>query len=141
MNIDADTLKRWLPWVLIALVALASAGGVSPNQPGPRIVLLVRETSDVTPQLANAETLLRDGPAADYLASKKHKLLILSDDMPLPSSAPGAVKIGFERARLQLPAVAVCVPGADDRGVLGVEKIAPTASAEDVLAIVRKYGG
>ena len=141
MNIDADTLKRWLPWVLIALVALASAGGVGLNQPGPRIVLLVRETSEVTPQLANAETLLRDGPAADYLASKKHRLLILSDDMPLPDKAPASVVAGFAKAKASMPSVAVCVASDSEKGVMGVEKIQPTATADDILAVVKKHGG
>ena len=140
MTIDADSLKRWLPWILLVFMALASAGGV-PSAPGPRIVLLVRETSDVTPQLANAETLLRDGPAADYLASKKHKLLILSDDMPLPDKAPASVVAGFAKAKAAIRAVAVCVASDSDKGVLGVEKIAPTATADDILAVVKKYGG
>ena len=141
MNIDADKLKQWLPWVLVAFVLLASSGRVPNATGGPRIVLLVREASEVTPQLANTETLLRDGPAADYLASKKHKLLILSDDMPLPDKAPASVKAGFEKAKQAIPAVAVCVASDSDKGVLGVEKIAPTATADDILAVVKKHGG
>lgn len=140
MTLDTEALKRWLPWVLIALVVLASANGAN-RQPGPRIVLLVREASEVSPQLANTETLLRDGPAADYLASKRHNLLILSDDMPLPSSAPASVKAGFEKAKKSMPAVVVCILAADDKGILGIEKISETASPDDILAIVRKYGG
>lgn len=141
MTIDADTLKRWLPWVLVALVLLSSAGGVGPPATGPRIVLLVRETSDVTPQLANAETLLRDGPAADYLAAKRHRLLILSDDIPLPDKAPASVKAGFAKAKSAMPSVAVCVASDSEKGVVGVEQIKPTATADDILAVVKKHGG
>lgn len=141
MNVDSDAVKRWLPWVLLLLMVAASAGHGVPNAPGPRIILFVHEASDDEPALANAETLLRDGPAAEYLASKKHRLLILSDDMPLPDKAPASVVEGFAKAKASMPAVAVCVASDGERGVLGVEKIAPTATADDILAIVRKYGG
>ena len=141
MNIDSDKLKQWLPWVLVAFVVLASAGRSPTVTNGPKVVLLVRETSQVTPTMANTETLLRSGPAADYLDAKKHNLLILSDDQPLPNGSSEGAKAGFEQAKALIPAVAVIAADKTATKPLGVEKINPDASPDDVLAVVKKYGG
>lgn len=49
---------------------------------GPRTVLMIRETDETEPNLAQAVTLLRNGDYAAYMAEKEHGMLILDDDLP-----------------------------------------------------------
>lgn len=129
-----------------------TVGGTVPNPPQPlpvpvtegrRLVLLVREGGEVTPTMNLTELSLRDGPQAKYLSDKKHQLLILSDDRGIPENASTAMKEAFAKAKgMSLPALAVINPSvADSSGVLGVESIDKNASPDDVIAVVKKYGG
>ena len=108
---------------------------------GKRIALLVREASDVTPKMNLTELALRDGPAAEYLKSEGHSLLILSDDRGLPSSASKATKDAWEKVKHQkLPALAI-IDAEGQSGELFVGSIDPDATPETILDIIKEHGG
>ncbi len=117
----------------------------TPPPPGPvvsgrRIILLVREASDVTPKMNLTELALRDGPAADYLEEKKHQLLILSDDRGIPATASNATKQAWEQVKkLNLPALAIIDDAASSVAFVG--SIDPNATPEQILAILKEHGG
>ena len=131
-------------WLLLAaglfLLSMLDLGDPTPSaKAGPRTILLVREASDVTPAMARAEGQLRAGDAAKYLAEKKHKLLILSDDQGLPPTLTPKAKEAFAKAKAAIPAIAVVDDSSGSSAA--VEQIKPDASVDDILAVVKKYGG
>lgn len=110
---------------------------------GKRLLLLIRETSDVTPQQNLTEIAMRQGFAADYLKRKGHLLLIQSDDQPLPVNIPPAAKTAFEKAKnMPQPVLAIINPAADaSSGVLTVESIPADIKPEVLLELIKKHGG
>lgn len=142
------------PWIGLVMIAglvllLANPQGCQPAPTvptitsGPRTVILVRESSDVTPAMARTEVLLRAGDQAKYLSAKNHRLWILSDDQAPPASLSAASKEAVSQAKAKAPAVAVVDEGQSGGSsrVLAVDSIRPDATPEDVLAIVKKHGG
>lgn len=84
--------RKWI-WIPIATLALGLVVGVSwpgckcdwtpvPVEPGPRTVLILRETDETEPRLAQAVTLLRTGSVSEYLVEHEHAMLVLDDDLP-----------------------------------------------------------
>jgi len=68
--------------LLILLILQFSGGGSS--APGERQMLVVHETADSSPAMANEILALRSGEHEAYRAGKKHKLDILDDEHPSP---------------------------------------------------------
>ena len=107
---------------------------------GKRLVLLVREVRDVTPAMNLAELSLTSGDGLKYLRSKQHTLMILSDDRDPPKNLPPIALAAYQKAKgMAMPAVAVI--DADSWAELFVGPVDKDASAEDILGIVKKYGG
>jgi hypothetical protein len=65
-------------------------GVVGPSA-GPRIVMVVHETADDTPAVANQIALLRIGAHEAYLRDKQHTLDVLDDDKVGPDGQPPAL--------------------------------------------------
>lgn len=126
-------------------VCVVVIGGVTPPPPPPptpgtRTVLLVRETASATPELARAIIALRAGAHAEYLKSKGHVLTILDDDVVGPDGQPSvAVKWWWAHYKdVKLPALVI---GTADRAVLSVTPLSDKATADEVIALIKKAGG
>ena len=123
----------------------------NPQPPGPtpvpvtsgkRVILLVREAGEVTPQMARMEVALRNGEPAKYLSDKGHILVVMSDDQKLPATASQAAKQAFEQAKGIAPALAIMDAEATGfSGVLSVERIKPDMTAAGIIEAVKKAGG
>ncbi len=107
-----------------------------PPVTGMRRILLIRETSQSTPQLA---ALIQDLRNLPYLSEKKHSLLIFDKDTKLP---PGTVPPELAQAIKDLgttPLPAVVVYSGDDGRLCGV-----AACPVDQVAFIdllKKLGG
>lgn len=109
--------------------------------PGQRAVLIIRETADGTPELSRLLVALRSGPQADYLRQKGHTLHILDDDSVDQNGRPSPIVEAWRPhiAGMTLPLLIVIDPATSTP--LLKEFIAPTATAEQIVARVKEYGG
>jgi hypothetical protein len=116
-----------------------------PPQPvvttGQRLIFLVREISNNTPQIVMAEFSLRRGPEAAYLKGKNHQLIALSDDLGVPPNTPAAFKSAIEKAaKIGSPTLVICDPSKPtEAGVLATVPF--TAPASTIIPLLQKYGG
>lgn len=114
-----------------------------PIAKGPRLIVLVREASHVTPAQARTEIDLRSGPVADALKAKGHTLLILSDDRGLPPAMTDDQKLAVQLAMQSgKPRIVVCVPSrsGSDSVLLNQEYTSATTAAQ-FLSIIEANGG
>lgn len=103
---------------------------------GKREVMIVRETADTTPEFARTITALQaKGPSYDYLRSKGHKVSILDEQSP--SSILAAWRPHL--TGLKLPALFII--DTETRQLLHKESIAPTATADSIIATLKEHGG
>lgn len=111
--------------------------------PGPRAVILIRETAETTPALSRLITGLRSGPAADYLKSNGHKLSILDDDAVDSSGQPSAVVKAWLTAIGNMPLPALVVADVTDgkTKVLYTGTLTEAATADTVLNTLKANGG
>lgn len=108
--------------------------------PGARLVLLIRETANSTPELRQAIIALRVGPHADYLKSRGHTLTVLDDDAVGPDGKPAPIleKWKPHYQNLNLPALIL----ADGTGkVLAASPLSDKATADEVIDAIKKAGG
>lgn len=114
-----------------------------PVTTGPRLIVLVREASNVTPTQSRTEILLRLKPCDDYFKSKGHALLILSDDRGIPPNVPAAHKDAIRAAVTAGDRrIIICDPATPTAaGVLAIESYAATTTSDQILDIIKKYGG
>lgn len=117
-------------------------GGTNPQPPptpvttGRRQIILVRETQDNTPQMNITELSFRSGTQAEYLKSKGHFLVILSDDRPPPPKLQAV----FDKTKaVKLPALAIL--DADSLAELFVGSIEPDIKPDALLDLIKKHGG
>jgi hypothetical protein len=141
--------------VLLAALCLPGCGGcckpdpvppvVVPTPPvvvdGPRQVLIVHESGDSTPEFGRLVTLLRSGPAADYLASENHSLLILDVDSVGPDGQPAAVLAQFSPQYADLPLPVVLIIEPTSRKVLHAQSLPAGFTADNLTELVRQHGG
>lgn len=112
----------------------------APVATGRRVILLVREAREVTPAFNLTELELTSGDSWKYLVSKKHDLLILSDDRQMPSSYPPIAQAAFQKAKgLSLPAIAILDPAS--WAELYVGAVDKNATAAQLVDLIKKYGG
>jgi hypothetical protein len=124
----------WRSVLLLVLAYwLAFGGEGSPfNPPGPRLVVIVRESEDDTPAFGRMVTNLRNGEPAKTLEVGKHQLDVLDDD------SPTAAKWLPSLAGIQQPAVLVIAP---PEKVLAKQSLPADATAATVLDILKANGG
>lgn len=107
---------------------------------GRRMVMIVREAKEVTPAFNRTELDLTTGDSWKYLVSRKHDLLILSDDRPIPSTYPLIVQAAFQKAKgMAMPSIAILDP--DSWSELYVGAVDKNASAAQIVDLIKKYGG
>lgn len=130
--------------VLIALLAWRVTGGELPT-PGPsegkRTVLVVREASESTPEQARMIVALRTGAHAEYLKSKGHVIYVLDDDSVDKDGNPSPVVQAWkaELAGLTMPVVLVIDTAGNN--LIHKQSLAATATADDVMALLKAHGG
>ena len=139
-----DALKDSLKTASLELAKAVEAclAPQPPPQPviGPRMIIIIRETANSTPELRQAIIALRAGPHAKSLLDKGHTLAVLDDDAVGPDGKPAVV---LEKWRpqfkdLRLPVLVV----ADAQGAVIIREALPdNVTAEQVMEIVRKAGG
>lgn len=105
-----------------------------PTPAGSRMVMLIHETADKSPQWAITINQLRTGSPAKYLADKGHTLFILDDD-----SLAGDVKWSDLLRGLPLPVVIVSDP--KTKKVIYQGSIPNTITADGLLNIIKAHGG
>lgn len=102
---------------------------------GPRTLLIVRETADVTPETARLVNALRNGEAAKYLNDNGHKLSILDDDLNSPKSEAWRPLW----AGMKLPVLFIIDPR--NNTLVAKQELAVGITTADVLAALKKAGG
>jgi hypothetical protein len=134
--------KQTHPLVTLAVLALAGWLILGDGQgcslpipgvlPGPRLVVIVRESESDSPAFARMVTNLRNGEAATALETGKHQLDVLDDDSPTAAKWLPALQ------GLQQPAVMVVAP--PDK-VLAKQSLPADATAATVLSLLKANGG
>lgn len=151
-TLDVRTLAIY---ALLFFVLLSARQQPQPNptptpQPpnfvlGERIVLIVQESGQQTTDTARMIYDLRDGPAAKYLAEKKHLLFVLDQDQKDANGQPLAVltKLKPTLEGKKLPVVVVGAKTTDGKlgAVLYCGPLPEKATADNVVEIVKRNGG
>lgn len=110
-----------------------------PTPAGPRTVIILRESAEDTTALARLITNLQAGPGRDYLKSKGHACFVLDDDATDASDRPSPLVEGWKKAlNLPFPVVAILDSKAN---VLYKQTLGKDSTAEEVLALLKKWGG
>lgn len=113
-----------------------------PPASGPRVVLIVHESQDATPQLKGQFVLLRKDPAASYLKAGGHLLLIWDDDLADGDDANKADLLAKYAPAIQqvgLPALLIIDKKTGE--VLHSERIQPGMTADNITERLRQHGG
>lgn len=129
--------KRPNPLVTLALLALAywlafGFGGGVFSPPGPRLVVIVRESADDSPAFSRMVTNVRDGAVAKALSEGKHQVDLFDDDDAAAAKWLPALQ------GVQQPAALVILP--PDK-VLAKQSLPADVKAETILALVKANGG
>ena len=111
--------------------------------PGKRAILLIEESSERTPEMANLLVSLRTGQAAKYFSSKGHSLVVLDKDSVGPDKLPSQVIKAWEPyfRDLKLPALIITDY---DRTVPPIYRgsVNPLVDGPDAIVnLVKKAGG
>jgi len=108
-----------------------------PIPAGPRTVLILRESANDTPAMSRLLVSLQAGKGRDYLKSKGHSCLALDVDAKgADGKADANVAAWRVAVDVPLPALAIL----DSKGnVLHKEPLPATATADDVLAVLRRH--
>lgn len=110
---------------------------------GPRLIILVREASAVGAIGARTEVSLRAGKCAEYLKSKGHVLLILSDDKGSPPNLSPVVRDAIgAAATIGKPTIIIADPTSTfAASILFSGPYLTSSTAEEISDIIKKYGG
>lgn len=111
----------------------------TPVVEGQRIVVLIRESEDDTPSMAQLIQNLRIGQHADYLESKGHELLILDPDHQDQNGQPLALVQQLKPINSNWPALFILEKS--DGRPLHNETLSADATASDVMETIRENGG
>lgn len=125
---------------------------VPPQPAGSRTILFLYESANQPSAMGNLLNLLRSGPVADYLLSKKHRLSILDDDSSgsddralIDGWKPHLKEFTNADGTLQLPILLVLDP--DTRRVIGKKSYLPEAALgtkimpDAILSFIKQHGG
>lgn len=138
-NADRVVTKR----IVVGPVEVPQPNPPIPPTPvvsGRRVVFIVRESKEVTPQFNLTELDLSSGESWKYLTQKKHDLLILSDDRGIPANYPPMAQAAFQKAKgLNLPSIAILDPASWAELYVGV--LDKDSKPSDILDIIKKHGG
>lgn len=131
--------KDKFAWFLIAFAAfqLIKGGGVAGIVPGPRTAVVLHESAEVTPDLAQEFALLRSGENAEYIKAKGHNLLILDDDAKGSDGQPVELVAKLNAEGLKPPAVFIL----SGDSVLSKQSISSHSGAASVVMGALKGAG
>ena len=142
----SDQTRKYLGFgcLLVAAAVLwhGLAGGVLPIG-GPHTIqgVYVRETAESTYETERTVVALRNGPVADYLATKGHTLLIADKDAKEPNGEPAkAVVKAIADAKPLEPPLLILYDATSGR-VLTKTPVPPSTSADAILEQFKKAGG
>lgn len=117
---------------------------VPPQPPivvGKKVVILIRETSQVGPQQRDLVNGLRNGTQAAYLKEKGHTFVPLDKDSVGPDGKPSPTFQGWANyvKDLKLPAIVVYDPS--NKTIVGKSSLDENATADTVIEFLKKFGG
>lgn len=104
-----------------------------PAPPSKVTAVLIHESADDTPALAQMVVGLRTGEAARWLSAGGHSLLVLDDDATDSAGQPLQLVTTLKALGVQMPALFVL----DGARVLLKESLPSTATAAEVLAKIQ----
>lgn len=146
-RVEAWTAKGDVPSdIATCWVVIGQPGPTPPDPPNPepdppdptpsglRSVMLIHESAEKTPAWAITINQLRTGAQAKYLSDRKTRLDILDDE-----SLAGDARWTSILAGLTLPAV--IVTDSKTRVVVHKQAVPLTATADEILAIIKTHGG
>ena len=110
-------------------------------QPGPRAVLIIRESASTTPDVARMITGLRAGPEAAYMKQQGHTLSILDQDDVDENGQPSKLVTAWKPLIAGMTLPVVFVIDAKTNTLIQKESLPPTATAANVVDIVKRNGG
>jgi len=136
-----DALRKSLDAALAKAVAdLGAKPPVPPTPPvveGKRLLVIIHETADTTPEQGALFTAIRSGETAKYIKEKGHPSpLILDDESVDAGGRPIALVESLEAA---MPAPAMFVLEPTTKAVIAKQALA--TKEQDVLAFLKANGG
>lgn len=139
----SDRQRYALALIVLALVAFnvhvnGGLPGVAPSA-GPRTVLIVYETEEVTPSFSRLLNGLRTGEHAKYLADHKHVLHEIDDDA---SSVEGGKSPLLEKyaESVKYPRSLIIADTATGK-VVAVGELTDASTAAGVIKVLKDNGG
>jgi hypothetical protein len=114
-------------------------GAVGVGEPsGPRTVVVLYETENVTPAFSQELVLLRTGANESYRAEKGHRILALDDDSKGPDGQPTPIVAKLNAENVAPPAVFVLA----GEKVLAKQTIRnQDGAAAEIMGVLRGAGG
>lgn len=120
-------------------------GPIVPPEPppspttGPKDIILIRETGNSNPNIANAVVALRSGAPSKYLKEKGHNLWILDQDTTDQFKKPSPLLDLWRPyfTGLKLPVLVITNKGKFEYR----QEVPDSATADDIIAIVKGHGG
>ena len=131
---DVKTLEE-LKGPLDKIVKELATPGPVPG--GKKHIVILRESADDTADQARIWNQLRTGDAAEYLASKGHKLDIFDDDSIGPDGQPAKLVTELKPLATSLPFMFI-LDASDGRPL---HSQAVPASASLVMEVIKSHGG
>lgn len=106
---------------------------------GRRTVVIIRESENDNPALARMIVALRSGANDEYLKAEGHTLFIHDDDDVDENGQPAELVQALKPVHPELPALFI-LESSDGRP-LHHRTLPDDATAADVMAILKQYGG
>jgi hypothetical protein len=124
--------------VAALLFAFGGSGGLAGIVPGPRVVVVLHETAEVTSELQQQLTLLQTGANAEYCKAKGHKMRILDDDAKGVDRQPLPLVTRLAAENIPLPSAFVL----NGDAILARDHIdSPSNAATEVMDLLKGAGG
>lgn len=108
---------------------------------GPRVVLIVHETTDDAPWLKSLMVKLRSGIEADYLASKGHLAVFLDDDLTDGDQNKAELLHRYADAVTEDKLPALLIIDRSTEKLITSERLAPGTTAANITEAIRQTGG
>ncbi len=128
---------KTLEQVKVEVPKIVAELGAGPSPVGKRHIVILRETSDDTPEQARAWNLLRSGENASYIKAKGHKLEILDDDSVDQDGQPSKLVEQLKPLASSLPFMFILEPS-DGRPL---HSQAAPATAAQIMEVIKSHGG
>lgn len=111
----------------------------TPVVEGKRTVVILRESGDQTPAQGALFIGLRNGTAAQYIATKGHELKILDDEQLDAAGQRPKVIADILATNTPMPCIAIYDTGTGK--LLHTQTLPPTVTPDGVVELIRQQGG